>query len=113
MYLSYFGLAEAPFSIAPTPRYLYMSQRHQEALAHLLYGVNSGGGFVLLTGEVGAVPGARFSLAPPAALAAIEARPLGARVVQLIPPENDAVVVENVTLAVPPRLRPTLSAPAQ
>jgi type II secretory pathway predicted ATPase ExeA len=51
---SYFGLAEAPFSIAPAPRYLYMSQRHQEALAHLLYGVNSGGGFVLLTGEVGA-----------------------------------------------------------
>jgi general secretion pathway protein A len=54
MYQSYFGLAEAPFSIAPAPRYLYMSQRHQEALAHLLYGVNSGGGFVLLTGEVGA-----------------------------------------------------------
>ncbi len=54
MYQSYFGLAEAPFSIAPDPRYLYMSQRHQEALAHLLYGVNGGGGFVLLTGEVGA-----------------------------------------------------------
>jgi general secretion pathway protein A len=54
MYLSYFGLAEAPFSIAPDPRYLYMSQRHQEALALLLYGVNAGGGFVLLTGEVGA-----------------------------------------------------------
>jgi general secretion pathway protein A len=54
MYLSYFGLAEEPFSIAPDPRYLYMSQRHQEALAHLLYGVNAGGGFVLLTGEVGA-----------------------------------------------------------
>jgi general secretion pathway protein A len=54
MYQSYFGLAEAPFSIAPDPRYLYMSQRHQEALAHLLYGVNAGGGFVLLTGEVGA-----------------------------------------------------------
>jgi general secretion pathway protein A len=54
MYLSYFGLAEAPFSIAPDPRYLYMSQRHQEALAHLLYGVDAGGGFVLLTGEVGA-----------------------------------------------------------
>ena len=53
MYLSYFGLAEAPFSIAPAPRYLYMSQRHQEALAHLLYGVNGEGGFVLLTGEVG------------------------------------------------------------
>ncbi len=54
MYQSYFGLAEAPFSIAPDPRYLYMSLRHQEALAHLLYGVNAGGGFVLLTGEVGA-----------------------------------------------------------
>jgi len=54
MYQSYFGLAEAPFSIAPDPRYLYMSQRHQEALAHLLYGVQGGGGFVLLTGEVGA-----------------------------------------------------------
>ena len=54
MYQAYFGLNEAPFSIAPDPRYLYMSQRHQEALAHLLYGVNGGGGFVLLTGEVGA-----------------------------------------------------------
>ncbi len=54
MYQSYFGLNEAPFSIAPDPRYLYMSQRHQEALAHLLYGVDGGGGFVLLTGEVGA-----------------------------------------------------------
>jgi general secretion pathway protein A len=53
MYLSYFGLAEAPFSIAPAPRYLYMSRRHQEALAHLLFGVNGEGGFVLLTGEVG------------------------------------------------------------
>jgi general secretion pathway protein A len=54
MYQHYFGLAEAPFSIAPDPRYLYLSQRHQEALAHLLYGVSSDGGFVLLTGEVGA-----------------------------------------------------------
>jgi len=54
MYRHYFGLAEAPFSIAPDPRYLYLSQRHQEALAHLLYGVNGDGGFVLLTGEVGA-----------------------------------------------------------
>lgn len=54
MYLNYFGLAEAPFSIAPAPRFLYMSQRHQEALAHLLYGLQGEGGFVLLTGEVGA-----------------------------------------------------------
>jgi general secretion pathway protein A len=54
MYRSYFGLGEAPFSLAPDPRYLYMSERHQEALAHLLYGVSGDGGFVLLTGEVGA-----------------------------------------------------------
>jgi general secretion pathway protein A len=54
MYRQYFGLAESPFSIAPDPRYLYLSQRHQEALAHLLYGVNGDGGFVLLTGEIGA-----------------------------------------------------------
>jgi general secretion pathway protein A len=53
MYQRYFGLTEAPFSIVPAPRYVYMSQRHQEALAHLLYGVNGNGGFVLLTGEVG------------------------------------------------------------
>jgi general secretion pathway protein A len=54
MYQSYFGLAEAPFSIAPDPRYVYLSQRHQEALAHLLYGVSGEGGFVLLTGDIGA-----------------------------------------------------------
>ena len=54
MYQDYFGFVEAPFSIAPDPRYLYLSQRHQEALAHLLYGVNGNGGFVLLTGDVGA-----------------------------------------------------------
>ena len=53
LYQAYFGLSEAPFSIAPAPRYLYMSQRHQEALAHLLYGLSGEGGFVLLTGEVG------------------------------------------------------------
>ncbi len=54
MYQSHFGLAEAPFSIAPDPRFLYLSHRHQEALAHLLYGVRGEGGFVLLTGDVGA-----------------------------------------------------------
>jgi len=53
MYREYFGLTEPPFSIAPDPRYLYMSNQHQEALAHLVYGLNSDGGFVLLTGEVG------------------------------------------------------------
>ncbi|MEH6460827.1 AAA family ATPase [Chitinimonas sp. JJ19] len=54
MYLRHFALNEAPFSIAPDPRYLYMSQRHQEALAHLLYGLSGDGGFVVLSGEVGA-----------------------------------------------------------
>lgn len=53
MYQDYFGISENPFSIIPDPHYLYMSQRHQEALAHLLYGVSDSGGFVLLTGEVG------------------------------------------------------------
>lgn len=52
MYREYFGLKESPFSIAPDPRYLFMSHKHREALAHLLYGINNGG-FVLLTGEVG------------------------------------------------------------
>jgi general secretion pathway protein A len=54
MYTNYFSLKQAPFSIAPDPRYLFMSERHREALAHLLYGIGSGGGFVLLTGEIGA-----------------------------------------------------------
>lgn len=53
MYLEHFGLSEAPFSIAPDPRYLYMSERHREALAHLVYGLNSDGAFILLSGEVG------------------------------------------------------------
>ena len=53
MYHPFFGLTEQPFTIAVNPRYLFMSHRHREALAHLLYGVGSGGGFVLLTGEVG------------------------------------------------------------
>ncbi|WP_045825118.1 AAA family ATPase [Teredinibacter turnerae] len=52
MYHNHFGLQEQAFSIAVNPRYLYMSQQHKEALAHLLYGVK-GGGFVLLSGEVG------------------------------------------------------------
>ena len=54
MYTHYFQLKQSPFSIAPDPRYLFMSERHREALAHLLYGVGGGGGFVLLTGEIGA-----------------------------------------------------------
>ena len=53
MYIGHFGLTEPPFSITPEPRYLYMSEAHREALAHLLYGIGEGGGFVQLTGEVG------------------------------------------------------------
>ncbi|AKS41962.1 ExeA family protein [Wenzhouxiangella marina] len=55
MYEQFYGLDERPFSITPNPRFVYLSQRHQDALAHLLYGVGQGGsgGFVQLTGEVG------------------------------------------------------------
>jgi len=53
MYTSFFGLNEKPFSITPDPRYLFMSERHGEALAHLVYGVTESGGFIQLTGEVG------------------------------------------------------------
>jgi general secretion pathway protein A len=53
MYTSFFGLEEKPFSIAPNPVYLFMSDRHREALNHLTYGLGDTGGFVLLTGEVG------------------------------------------------------------
>ena len=53
MYTSFFGLNEKPFSITPDPRYLFVSERHGEALAHLVYGVTESGGFMQLTGEVG------------------------------------------------------------
>lgn len=53
MYTSFFGLADKPFAITPDPRYLYLSARHAEALAHLLYAIDDAGGFVQLTGEVG------------------------------------------------------------
>ncbi|GLP97239.1 ExeA family protein [Paraferrimonas sedimenticola] len=53
MYQAYYGVAEAPFSIAPNPKYLFLSERHRDALTHLTYGLGETGGFVLLTGEVG------------------------------------------------------------
>jgi general secretion pathway protein A len=53
MYLSHFGFTEWPFANTPDPRFVYLSPRHEEALAHLLYGVRERGGFVQLTGEVG------------------------------------------------------------
>ncbi len=53
MYTRYFGLTEKPFAIAPNPRYLFMSELHREALAHLMYGISSEGCIILLTGDVG------------------------------------------------------------
>src|SRR5215471_1522574 len=53
MYTGFFGLREKPFSLAPDPRYLYLSASHREALAHLLYGIEQGEGFIAVTGEVG------------------------------------------------------------
>lgn len=53
MYGAYFSLSSAPFAVTPDPRYVYLSKRHREALAHLQYGVRQPGGFVQLTGEVG------------------------------------------------------------
>ena len=55
MYLQHFGLVEPPFAITPDPRFVYLSERHRDALAHLMYGIGQGGsgGFVQLTGEVG------------------------------------------------------------
>ncbi|MDX1454082.1 MAG: AAA family ATPase [Gammaproteobacteria bacterium] len=53
MYAAYFGLDENPFSITPDPRYLFLGSRHSEALAHLLFGIREGNGFIQLTGEVG------------------------------------------------------------
>jgi general secretion pathway protein A len=55
MYLEYYGLKEPPFSITPDPRFVFLSERHRDALAHLLFGIDKGGGggFVQLTGEVG------------------------------------------------------------
>lgn len=55
MYLQAFGLTEPPFSITPDPRFVYLSPQHEDALAHLTYGIEQGGGggFVQLTGEVG------------------------------------------------------------
>ena len=53
-YLQFYGLKEAPFTITPNPRFLYLSAKHREALNHLLFGIRERKGFVQLTGEVGA-----------------------------------------------------------
>ena len=53
MYESFYGLRERPFNLTPDPKYLYLSEKHKEAFAHLSYGIKSRGGFVLITGEIG------------------------------------------------------------
>jgi general secretion pathway protein A len=53
MYTSFYGLSEKPFSLTPDPRYLFLSAPHREALAHVLYGIEQGEGFIAITGEVG------------------------------------------------------------
>ena len=53
MYQEFFSLKEQPFSIAPAPEFLFFTEQHKEALAHLTYGLQGNGGFVVLTGEVG------------------------------------------------------------
>lgn len=52
-YYHFFGINTSPFSIAPDPHYLFLGEKHQEALAHLFYGIGNEGGFIVLTGEVG------------------------------------------------------------
>lgn len=53
MYTAFYGLLEKPFALSPDPRYLFLADAHREALAHLLYGIEQGEGFIAVTGEVG------------------------------------------------------------
>jgi general secretion pathway protein A len=53
MYCEFFGFNEKPFTITPNPHFIYLSEHHREAFAHLLYGIDSHAGFIAMTGEVG------------------------------------------------------------
>ena len=53
MYSNYFKLKESPFLLTPDPRFFYLSERHRDAMAHLMYGIQESGGFLVLSGEVG------------------------------------------------------------
>lgn len=83
MYTDFFKLSEPPFSLTPDPRYLFMSERHREGLAHLLYGVQQPGGFVQLTGDVGSGK-----------------TTLCRCLVKQLPPETDVALILNPRLTV-------------
>ncbi len=99
MYASFFGLNEKPFSITPDPRYLFLSERHAEALAHLVYGINEAGGFIQLTGEVGTgkttVVRSLLAQAPKHAEIALILNP------RMTPPEFLLAICEELRLAGP------------
>src|SRR5690606_32884637 len=100
MYLSFYGLAEKPFSITPDPRYLYLGGRHAEALAHLLYGVTEAGGFIQLTGEVGTGKTTMIR-------SLLARRPENAEIALIVNPVMDArefmqTVCEELGIALPP-----------
>jgi general secretion pathway protein A len=103
MYTSFFGLAEKPFAITPDPRYLYLSERHAEALAHLLYGIDDAGGFVQLTGEVGTgkttMVRSFLSRLPAHADVALILNP------RVTPEEFLLAICDELHVAVPPELR--------
>ena len=64
MYKDFYGLKEEPFNITPDPRFLYWSQKHQEAFRHLVYGVQSNKGLAVLTGAPGTGKTAFYVLLP-------------------------------------------------
>jgi general secretion pathway protein A len=98
MYAPFFGLNEKPFSITPDPRYLFLSERHAEALAHLVYGINEAGGFIQLTGEVGTgkttVVRSLLTQAPKHAEIALILNP------RMTPPEFLLAICEELGIAV-------------
>jgi general secretion pathway protein A len=103
MYLIHFGFTEWPFSNTPDPRFVYLSPRHEEALAHLLYGVRERGGFVQLTGEVGTgkTTTCRYLLSqlPEGVDVALVLNPM------LTPEELLATVCDELGAAYPPETR--------
>ncbi|HYM41677.1 MAG TPA: AAA family ATPase [Steroidobacteraceae bacterium] len=106
MYLSFFGLNEKPFAITPDPRYLFLSERHAEALAHLLYGINEAGGFVQLTGEVGTgkttIVRSLLAQAPPNAEIALILNP------RMTAPEFLLTICQELGIEVPPTSQQSL-----